>query len=136
MMSNNSDVCITDGDTDALKALRENLEHNRQKEGTVSCTQLLWGNQTTNDFLHFNGQQKYDLILASDIVYTDVVIKPLWETVRLLLSRDGVFLFAYCSRRDVPVTIDLVLQASTDAGFSHDCVDDRDGVLVYLFRWK
>lgn len=66
--NNNNDslayhIFLTDGDTDALKQLRENVEENilvenKQKQSPdgcnneISCHQLLWGQQGTQTFCH------------------------------------------------------------------------------------
>lgn len=57
---------------------------------------------------------------------------PLWETVQILLERDGVFLFAFDSRRDVPVTIEYVLLEAKNAGFEYETICDD----LYKFRWR
>ena len=136
-----SHVYLTDGDTEALVYLRENVESNKSKDGTtggdISCNQLLWGRQTSLDFLEQHGE-KFNVILASDIVYSPVIIEPLWETIQCLLDTHGVFVFAY-ARRKVPVSIDDVLEASKKAGFRYEkCVetDEEKGIYIYKFRWK
>ena len=45
--NNKTAVFLTDGDTDALVQLRENIERNKSKsvEGIISSHQLLWGRQ-------------------------------------------------------------------------------------------
>jgi hypothetical protein len=99
----------------------------------------------------------FDVLIASDIVYALVIVEPLWETVRLLLRRrerqrgdeqvdhntnnddadegQACFLMAY-AKRDVPVTIEIVLEAATKAGFAYKLVDeDPDGIWIYNFWW-
>lgn len=137
-----SNVCLTDGDTDALVYLRENVQRNtctRDGCGTVSCRQLLWGQETSMVFLekHAKGEL-YDVLLASDIIYAECIIQPLWETVQTLLSRpNGVFIMAF-ARRKVPVSIDFVLSSAQQAGFSYKRVDegDAEGIFIYEFRWE
>lgn len=145
LMTDYGSVVVTDGDTDALVALRDNVETNSREAtteggeegGTISCRQLLWGREHSEQFLRkYGGGEMFDLLVASDIVYSAVVVAPLWESVSTLMSPDGQFLFGYCSRREVPITIDEVLDAASVAGFAHELVADRDDVLVYLFRWK
>jgi len=174
-----TNVCLTDGDTDALKQLRRNVERNKVKrqrsdaEGDhrISSHQLLWGRETAEQFLHRqhrrlqrnDGNQeittaKFDLILASDVVYAPSVIEPLFETVQVLLSKQqehsqhnepataaaaSKFVMAFVDGRKVPVTKEHVLRVASDAGFAHECVyrdckenPDDKGVLIYEFRWK
>lgn len=172
-LGRNSTVCITDGDTDALLHLRENVARNRapfttsHQDGAVdnhlfdtrivTAAQLLWGHDTTQTFIHQRQRQQqkrqqnsqapqrntspdtFDVLIASDIIYALVIVEPLWETVSLLLNRHegAVFVMAY-AQRDVPVTIDMVLQAAKKAGFSYELVDENPegNIWVYNFRWK
>jgi predicted nicotinamide N-methyase len=143
-----SHVCITDGDSDALVQLRENVNRNRTSANEsdndatadvdkVSCHQLIWGKESATQFLtQIAMNQKYDVILASDIIYSLVIVEPLWQTVQLLLKKEeGIFVMAY-ARREVPVSIDLVLKASIEHGFSYELVKEHatDGIWVYEFR--
>lgn len=121
--------------------LRENLKINTQPQqgGHVYGRQLIWGHDTSRTFLqrHCHGEP-FDVLIASDIVYALVIVEPLWETVRLLLRRtgDAFFLMAY-ARREVPVTIDMVLEAANQAGFCYNLVDeDPKGIWIYKFWWK
>ncbi|KAL7541912.1 hypothetical protein ACHAXR_012250 [Thalassiosira sp. AJA248-18] len=147
--SSNSVVCITDGDSDALVHLRENVERNRSTEsgdddGTVSCHQLIWGKFSSELFLeNIAGNQKYDVILASDIIYSAVIVDPLWETIQALLKepsdgeKGGVFVMAYARRTQVPISIELVLEKAVEKGFVYELVkeDDEDGIWVYTFHF-
>ena len=157
-------ICVTDGDTDALVQLRDNVRQNcpptsapartpndngdgddddddNDKSATtrISCHQLIWGQSTATAFLENQPQQQpFDIILASDIIYAACIIEPLWETVRTLLSRHrgAVFVMAFAKRR-VPVTIEHVLQSAEQAGFAHElALEDPTGVWIYIFRWK
>mmetsp|Transcript_28569 Transcript_28569/g.67098 ORF Transcript_28569/g.67098 Transcript_28569/m.67098 type:complete len:256 (-) Transcript_28569:124-891(-) len=115
----------------------------------VSAAQLLWGRDHSESFLEkiANGS-KFDTIIASDIVYSPLVIDPLWETVRVLLllrrSATGAttgaatayaagshvhdtraeFWMAFAIRK-VPVTIDFVLEKAREYGFDHELVDEQ-----------
>ena len=147
-------VCITDGDSDALVHLRENLIRNRgdddndETAGKVSCHQLIWGTESSEQFLaHVANNRKYDIILASDIIYSAVIVEPLWATVKPLLKGPndnqgcqeedgGVFVMAY-ARREVPVSIELVLRTAIENGFVYELVkgNDEEGIWVYTFRY-
>ena len=152
--SSNSEVCITDGDSDALVHLRDNVDRNRNDDsedgsdsssnvGKVSCKQLIWGKDTSEKFLsEIAKDQTYDVILASDIIYSPVIVEPLWETIQTLLKKPtnddgGVFVMAY-ARRKVPVSIELVCEKGEEAGFVHEMVkeDKEEGIWVYKFRYK
>lgn len=137
-----SAVYLTDGDTDALAQLRANVKHNIPESSsndrkTICCNQLLWGEENTKTFLSEKvNNQQFDVLLASDVVYAAGIIQPLMESVQTLLKQNGVFLFAYCSRRNVPVQVDLVLSAADEAGFCYETVAENDGILIYAFRWR
>jgi predicted nicotinamide N-methyase len=140
-----SSVCITDGDSDALVHLRDNVNRNRttsgaDDEGTeVSAHQLIWGKETTDTFLKRQGNQTFDVMIASDIIYARVIVEPLWETVDILLNQDNpqaIFIMAY-AKRQVPVSIEFVLEYADKAGFLHELVDTHpEGIWVYVFRRK
>ena len=161
-ISTNSQVCITDGDSDALVHLRENVNRNRNTiessdddtrdiSSKVSCHQLIWGKQTSEKFLSSDiaNNQTYDVIIASDIIYSPVIVEPLWETVQTLLKKPsnveeegeedggGIFVMAY-ARRKVPVSIDLVCEKAEENGFVWEMVkeDEEEGIWVYTFRFK
>ena len=107
--SSKSHTFLTDGDSDALKYLRENVKLNTTStKGKISVKQLIWGQKTATEFLRNNSnddstaeEQKFDIILASDIVYSPVIIEPLWETIQILLSPSpsSVFVMAYAKRK-------------------------------------
>lgn len=136
LMVTNATVCLTDGDTNALKYLRDNVQRNTTSDN-ISCHQLLWGHESATLFLEKGSGEKFDVIMASDILYAECVVKPLWETVRVVLSRpNGVFVMAFAKRK-VKVTIDNFIRAAQD-DFTHKCVeqDEEKQVFVYEFRWK
>ena len=142
-----SEVCITDGDSDALVHLRDNIERNRPSgnhnnvitSSKVSCNQLIWGKDSSQKFLqHIAQNQKYHVLLASDIVYAAVIVEPLWETVHTLLEPEGgVFIMAF-ARRKVNVTIDMVLEAAVKHGFEYELVkeDLEEGIWIYEFKFR
>jgi hypothetical protein len=124
-----SKVVVTDGDTDVLVHLRNNVETNRGSD-KISARQLLWGKETAQAFVESHQVElgnnhddaddgRFDIILASDIIYAKVVIDPLWETIQtLLVYPRGSFWMAF-ARRKVPVTIDFVLQKAKEYGFRY-----------------
>ena len=104
----------------------------------------------------------FDLILASDIIYAASIVDPLWETIQVLLSKptttppkvsldaadgaDGAttnnsppppcFVLAFAQRR-VPVSIDTVLEAAVQHGFTYQLVqEDPTGIFIYVFQWS
>jgi Lysine methyltransferase len=128
-----STVVVTDGDTDTLVHLRNNVEINRASNN-ISARQLLWGRDTAQAFAESgkhgecNGDDSgsFDVILASDIIYANAVIDPLWETIQTLLAYPrGSFWMAF-ARREVPVTIDFVLQKAKEHGFCYKLVAESN----------
>lgn len=136
-------VCITDGDSDALIHLRENVKRNTKVDddneiiNRVLCHQLIWGQDSSETFFaQVANNQKFDVIIASDIIYSATIIKPLWETIQTLLKKGGVFIMAY-ARREVPVSIEMVLKVAVQRGFLYELVkkNDEEGIWVYAFRF-
>jgi len=83
--------CITDIDSDASVKLRENVNRNCRVDNSddddddnngdigrvVSCHQLIWGKELSENFLlRMAGNQKYDIIIASDIIYSTIIVEP------------------------------------------------------------
>jgi predicted nicotinamide N-methyase len=168
-----STVVVTDGDSDAMTLLRKNIAVNRLvgsgkngENSTIYSKQLIWGLDQSKKFLKESSSSsspsKFSVIIASDVIYASVVIEPLWETIRTLLTDDGVFWMAFAIRK-VPVTIEFVLQKAREYGFCYELVEksnderddeegnnddnidennskiDNDGeagpVFIYVFRW-
>ncbi|KAL7532963.1 hypothetical protein ACHAXR_004957 [Thalassiosira sp. AJA248-18] len=136
----NATTILTDGDTDTLKQLRQNVKNNTTDESNnISCRQLLWGEEHAKTFLSQQPEgRKFDMILGSDLIYVPSVIKPLFETVRVLLSTaEGKFLMAHCSRREGnEVDLQMVLDVADEEGFGHDALIQDDDISVFCFRHK
>lgn len=142
---------LTDGDTETLKQLRKNVEQNtKDGDDTISCRQLLWGEEQAKIFLEQQQQQqqgeddekkehKFDIVIGSDLVYVQSVIKPLFETVQVLLNDDdeSKFLMAHCSRREGnEVDLHMVLDAAEEEGFKHEVLLEDDDISVFSFQRK
>ena len=97
-----SQVVMTDGDTNVLSQLRENVKANRCTR--VICPQLRWGHHI-DQFVEHHG--KFDVLIAADIIYVESILEPLFETVVALM--EGKFLLSYARRN---VKIDLVLECA------------------------
>ncbi len=143
-MTNKCNIFITDGDSDALVHLRDNVDRNRPSpspndiENIISCRQLIWGHDSSSTFLENHCQGKsFDVLLASDIIYAKCIIDPLWETVKTTMAKNGIFVMAF-ARRKVPISIDFVLESSLDAGFTYELAEEdaKEGIWVYLFRFQ
>uniref|UniRef100_A0A7S3QA28 Calmodulin-lysine N-methyltransferase n=1 Tax=Chaetoceros debilis TaxID=122233 RepID=A0A7S3QA28_9STRA len=160
LTNSNAIIHMTDGDTDTLGLLQENIASNQLSrtdsaicsgendstgnesnnvlpDSALSCCQLLWSRENSALFLEKRaGGQKFDVILASDIIYAMSVVGPMWETIDTLLTRDGIFLFAF-ARRQVAVTMVDVLEAGKLAGFVYEECEETDlssDLFVYIFR--
>jgi predicted nicotinamide N-methyase len=127
-------ICLTDGDTQALALLRENVKRNGCTRSTTATTtattttvrQLLWGRENAQQFATTpaiapcgKGQPlSYEIILASDIIYAPQVLVPLWETIQVLLAQGGTFILAFAKRK-VPVQVQDVLRTAKEYGFDY-----------------
>lgn len=142
----NTGACVhmTDGDSDALFQLRQNIAMNHisnndsnGKNQSLSCNQLLWSKNNAESYLHDKAKdEKFDIILASDIIYAKSVVKPMWETVQVLLKENGYFLFAF-ARRQVAVNMKDILEEGKLAGFDYtECeeTDQDENLFVYMFQ--
>ena len=144
-------VHLTDGDTDALSNLRHNIAMNHKLceedmdayknpniEGPLSCNQLLWSKANAELYLKKKCHgQKFNVILASDIIYAKSVVEPMWESVQVLLSEeDGRFLFAF-ARRQVAVSIKDILDMGESKGFEYSVCEEtnpQQDLFVYMFK--
>jgi predicted nicotinamide N-methyase len=90
-------VCITDGDVDVMEKLRENVIRNDCDIHSVTCVQLIWGEELPR--LPYD---KFDTILGADIVYIEEALAMLWKTVDALLAIDGKFVLSFVPR-NVPI---------------------------------
>ncbi|KAL7463278.1 hypothetical protein ACHAXS_003663 [Conticribra weissflogii] len=147
----NATTILTDGDTDTLKQLRDNVKRNVAEEecgNHIFCRQLLWGEKFAKQFLLEQQQQqqdgcdemeekKFDVIFGSDLLYVQSVIRPLFETVRVLLNdkEESKFVMAHCARRiGNEVDLSMVLDVANDEGFNYEEVTEEEDVSIISFR--
>lgn len=106
-----STTVLTDGDTNALHLLRQNVaqnthENNRNTRSRslywstrsqIYCEQLVWGRDAAKVFLsEEDPSRRYDTIIGSDLLYTNWRnIRPLFETVDELMDDYGCFVLAH-----------------------------------------
>jgi predicted nicotinamide N-methyase len=129
-------VVLTDGDTDTLALLRDNVAVNVSSSGNkaavVECRQLRWGQE---EFVHGSAtQETFSLILASDVIYVEEIIEPLLDTVVALLAQDGgggMFWLSYARRN---VSIDKVLASAKRHGLSWKEPSEAAVEGVYVFQ--
>jgi hypothetical protein len=135
-----TNTILTDGDTDTLKQLRQNVQNNIQDDDeSIECKQLLWGNDHAVEFLQQQSNITFDLIIGSDLLYVTSVIQPLFETVRELLKpNSGKFLMAHCCRRvGNEVTLDEVLSVACDLGLDYkEKLRNDEDIVLYSFELK
>lgn len=135
-----SHVFLTDGDKEVLKNLRFNVEQNlsagdSDKRPSVSCPQLIWG-KDLEAFKKIHGQQ--DVIIATDCVYMEKALRPIWETVHQLLKANGTFICVnIVGLNGAPDSIEHIQELGNIFGFTGTrCSDDSARGVVYLFRRK
>jgi predicted nicotinamide N-methyase len=120
---------LTDGDTDTLSNLRENVQRNGADTDCgrhILCRQLVWGEKLESFQTSYGS---FDTIVGSDIIYVEQILDPLWTTVDLLLRPAGTFLLSYARRN---VSIDLVLRKATEYGFEWTTPEMSEGVFVFV----
>lgn len=142
-----SKLVCTDGDDDTIKLL---IDNKIDTDCTFDSAYLYWGEH--QDFLSEN-PDKFDILMAADVIYEDEQIVPLISTVVDLLKRkfntmsivvsnhcstaDGEFILAF-ARRNVP--IDRVLAEADRRGLQHTILDPSpDGIQmepIYSLTWK
>jgi len=128
-----ANVVLTDGDTNTLTNMRNNVTNNitatsRSSTLKISCHQLRWG-RNLDCFRRQFGQ--FDVITASDVIYVDEVVEPLLDTVVELLCESGVFLLGFVKRN---VRMDYVLECAKDRGMTWTCPTSDDGEGIFIFR--
>ena len=148
-------VVVTGGDTDTLENMRKNVGVNDgglggggvgvegEGEERLSCAQLRWGRDVpafktryaAAAAAHDDGSPSsspgFDVVMGSDIIYTEDIIEPLFDTVLELMSPDpgAVFLLAYARRN---VKIDLVFECGERHGLSWAAPEGvKEGVYVF-----
>ena len=167
--TNNFHVYLTDGDTDTLHQLRQNVADNTSASNDhqqhISCHQLLWGSESTRQFCARHNlllankspatANSIDLVIASDVIYVDKVIAPLFETVAVLLqqqksgndqqeeetdnahtaatSQQPTFLMAHSDRREgSSVNLTMVLDGAKAAGLEPTILQEHaeEGIFI------
>jgi molybdopterin synthase catalytic subunit len=133
-------VVMTDGDTQTLHQMRENVKQNCVENDVVSsephnhsiivCKQLIWGSPNMEKFGVQHGQ--FDTIIGADIIYTQDSLQPLFDTVTYLLKKPaGQFILSRYSKWN-NVTDEVVIEAAKLRGL--ECTRPSDG--IFVFRWN
>ena len=89
-----STTLLTDGSEDSVEALQESILLNDfEKDQRVESVLLQWGDiEGANQLVSAFG--KFDVCVATDVIYEAAAVKPLLTSARELLSDDGVFYLA------------------------------------------
>lgn len=130
-------VYLTDGDSESLQGMRQNVDRNRSTQGpyNIKCRQLRWGIRLSEFIMHVSADVRFDgtfdVVMGSDIIYVESILDPLFATVDALLTKDGsgVFILAYARRN---VKIDLVFSTAGKYGFQWSQPEGEEG--CFLFR--
>eukprot|EP00607_Mallomonas_marina_P004459 CAMPEP_0182437132 /NCGR_PEP_ID=MMETSP1167-20130531/84833_1 /TAXON_ID=2988 /ORGANISM="Mallomonas Sp, Strain CCMP3275" /LENGTH=248 /DNA_ID=CAMNT_0024629931 /DNA_START=130 /DNA_END=873 /DNA_ORIENTATION=- len=101
-------IVATDGDDDTIELLLENVEENSCQ---IDVSKLWWG--LHEGFLEMH--ERFDVVVAADVVYEEEQIVPLLETVMAIMIDSGEFLLSF-ARRNVP--IDRVLHTARAFGLT------------------
>lgn len=132
-------VVMTDGDTQTLHQMRENVKLNcvenyvvsePHSHSIISCKQLIWGSPHMEQFRVQHGQ--FDTIIGTDIIYSQDSVQPLFDTVAYLLDKPaGQFVLSRYSKWN-NVTDEVVIEAAKLRGL--ECTHPSDG--IFVFRWN
>ena len=116
-------VVMTDGDQVSIDLLAKNLEANGLVGGGGGMAdeaavgrRLLWGRgEQLEDFRAAEAPPGgFELIIAADVMYKEILPPLLFATVKELLAPTGHCILCHCLRRNV--TQEIVVAAAVDAG--------------------
>jgi len=105
---------VTDGNPAMLQLLQLNTEINRRRN--VVIAKLLWG----EDIEPLPGQPllpaSFDLVVASDLLYSEDDVTPLWSSVERYLSHnaDAAFILGHQERHTVTFDKGIVGESEQD----------------------
>jgi len=107
-------VVLTDRDEAVLQILQVHLRLNRCQRRTT-CDKLSWGSDLS-EFANRHG--RFDFIMGADVVYEEESIRPLWQTVAALLSRDIEARFILVQETRSQRLIDEAIVVGEEFGFT------------------
>ena len=88
-------VLLTDGKPEIIARAARNVETNRVR---VATERLLWGETLGDAKLG-----KYDVVIASDVLYLSATWKPFCETIRDLLAERGEIIIVETGHEQLPL---------------------------------
>ena len=129
-------VVVTDGDDDTMKLMHSNMLETSSSDALLA-EKLYWG-KFSPSLQSFQARfpNRFDVLIAADVIYEELQVQPLIETVsQLLHNPDGEFILAF-ARRNVP--IDKVLVAADAIGLQYVILDHglHNTEPIYKFTWK
>ena len=131
-----NETILTDGDTNVLKILRKNVVLNTfsDEDDNISCQQLKWGKREAKTFLSQQGHDKFDIIIGSDLIYTNTTnLCPLFETVDVLLDdSQGKFILAHNEKHSV--SLNWVKSAANQKNMFCEVLKQEGQIYLLCFR--
>lgn len=132
-----ANMMMTDGDSHALQRMRVNVRENcgdsdaisKSCYGTLDCRQLLWGSPHMEGFSE--SDEKFDVIIGADIIYTEASIEPLFDTVAYFMKKtSGQFVLSRYNKWN-GVDDAIVIEAGNARGMG--CTRPSEG--IFVFQW-
>jgi len=109
-------VVATDGDTNALDMLTQNITSNIKPPflSKLITKRLQWGNSDHIEAIKEINNEGFDVIIGTDVTYIPEAILPLFATAKELISSKGALILCHVLRRvDEP----SILSAAFKFGF-------------------
>ena len=95
-------MVITDGESGCVDLISSNIERNAEIITASECRALhhLWGRESAQDLLRSEAicGNKFDVVMASDVIYSIDVLQPLMESAAELVAAHGVFILSNVPR--------------------------------------
>lgn len=106
-------------------------------ESNIACKQLIWGRGLDEFYERWAPKREkgFEVVIGSDIIYSNDMVEPLFQTVSRLLSNETgsihVFLLAYARRN---ANINLVLKCAQQHGLEWKEPKDEaaEGIYIYI----
>ena len=146
----NATIVATDGDDKTVDLLTKNMNSNTCSVRLVS--RKLWWSENKEDNEAFlksldgvggsssSSPQKFDLILAADVIYDEEAVLPLAASAAGLLARPGGEIILGFSRRNVPISKfwDAIKRHGLEWEKIKDCGSEagRDNEAIYRLFWQ
>eukprot|EP00753_Platysulcus_tardus_P020907 PLAT8463.1.p1 GENE.PLAT8463.1~~PLAT8463.1.p1 ORF type:complete len:325 (-),score=111.07 PLAT8463.1:42-1016(-) len=116
-----TEVLLTDGSSAAVAVAEKNVAAARaagvlRDDAPISCRQLWWGVEPSEELLKRRDGRPFRLMLAGDCLYAAVPLDALLASVAALLAEDGIAIFCHTPR--VRGGNDALVKAAADVGLS------------------